>query len=300
MAIAFSSPQFGFTQFVPFNTPAPAICAGDEPPCLPVNDLSDLQFQIIASVDDVGTVDKPGFGVNGSFPACITNPLPNNFQGNLEISFNTNWFKLSTGVGAAPDIWVGLYYYNHVEAFFDALAENDCFTLSILLQTSSTVGVFLMTSSTCFYKTSDTCYTTLLSFGNANGNDAYGFIFIASYFEQARLPLYLHSPVNAEEEKSYGKSDGSTQKITHRVWKDYKFKTDYLDQATIEKIVIATSLDIIRITNPYAGIDNEHFVRTEKVETDWQQETMPLITVGQTKGTLRLADPRAYVNSNCQ
>jgi hypothetical protein len=293
MAVTISSPQFSFVQFGTTTDP----CSG-YPPCLPVNDLSDLQFTVLAYV--TGSTDKANF-LSNSYAVALEGLHTNNF----EPSFIMSWEGLYSHPSPSdPDVYVGYGVYASTEVTFNALAYDTCFSLGFYQYTPERPYTYLrelFTTSTCFIKTSDTCYTSIIQYGN--NSNAFGFYFstpAANWLEKVRLPLYLHSPVNVDDEKSYQKSDGSTKKLSHRIWKDYKFKMDYLDEATIEKFNIATACDTVTITNPYLNVNALDFVRTEKVEIEYNQEDNPYFNLGISKGTLRLAIPRAYVNSNCQ
>jgi hypothetical protein len=182
-------------------------------------------------------------------------------------------------------------------------------------------------SYTCFKKMDgqdcDSYPTSVLQY--ANNSDAFGFYYDAlielvdniNYLNSIRLPVYLHSPAQAEDQMSYQKSDGSTLKLSHRIWTDYKLKSDYLSADQHAALVAATAHDLVFIACGYAGLNPwplnlygipsayqytgtpTQFVRTEKIEVEWQQETMPRFKLGQAKGTLRLALAAENVNTNC-
>jgi len=178
-------------------------------------------------------------------------------------------------------------------------------------------------SETCFVKIADDCDgqpTSILAY--ANNNDAFGFYYDGlpglspdiDFLNTVRLPMYLHSPVYAEDQMTYNKSDGSSQKLNHRIWEDYKFKTDYLTRDQHKALVAATGHDLVFIACPYQGISlggspgfqysqgvsKTQFVRTEKIEVEWQEENIPRFKLGQGKGVLRLAEPSSNTNTNCQ
>jgi len=160
--------------------------------------------------------------------------------------------------------------------------------------------VSIATSTTCFYKEPETCFNTLIQYNNQE--NAFGFSYTGApggYFNSVRLNLYLHSPVNDEQQQVYEKSDGSTQKIMHRIWKDYDFKTDYYPDEIHEKLNVATAHDTVLLTSSLAGLSATAFVRKEKIDITWYQENVPRNPLGQAKGKLRLAIPRSTINNNC-
>jgi hypothetical protein len=282
--------------------------------------LRTLAARVCTNCDDGLMLDPTANDFQWIATACMITPGNNGFQ--------LTWYFQFTGT---------LTEWN-------ALKDNQCFQICIygvgLLQTypeyaninPNLGGIYpyntiaaiaepqIACSYTQFSKITDECDaypTAVLQY--ANVSDAFGFFYDGlgqltppgiNYLESIRLPLYLHSPEYAEEQMSYQRSDGSTLKLVHRIWTDYKFKADYLDAATLNALVVATAHDFVFITSHYQGIDPwsggayqtgdvTQFVRNEKIEIEWQQETIPRFKLGQAKGTIRLAEPASNVNSNC-
>jgi hypothetical protein len=297
MTINISSPQFSF---INFNADTSACYNGSI--CLPVNALSDLQFMLIAAV--TGT-DKANF-LSNNYAVAISGLG----EAHFEPEFVPTWqpVHIYLGYPATPDIYVGYFSFNDTSAAFAAMDNYDCFSLSFIQYPAMQPYRGLIewaTSSTCFYKEPETCFNTLVQYNN--NDNAFGFYYIQDTFNAAtsgwynsvRLNLYLHSPVNDEQQQVYELSDGSTQKIMHRIWKDYDFKTDYYPDEIHEKINVATAHDNVLLSSSLAGISAEAFVRKEKIDITWYQDTIPRNPLGQAKGKLRLAIPRATTNSNC-
>lgn len=222
------------------------------------------------------------------------NALLENNQCFSILLYKTMWSETFTGSG----VWT---VYNGVD--YNDTLENDKLAFGF--------------SEGCFYKTIEDCNaypTALLQY--ANNSDAFGFYYDflpelvdnINFLNSIRLPLYLHSLDFPEEQTSYNRSDGSALKIAHRVWEDYKFKTDDLNNQQHLALAIATAHDLVFITCPYADLEAPdytlsltltQFIRTEKINVTWLQENTPRWKTGQGSGVLRLALANAYVNSNC-
>lgn len=292
MAIELTSPEFSFIQI---TEPSDGSCAWYGNLCLPVYELADLSFQIIATVSDA---DKETFQ-DETIYAQVIDDCPKDQPFNVYQNYNVEWTLTDEGVGYAPDTWVGNFQYNVANGFTE-LGSGDCFSLGIYKLPGS-VGYpdLLACIETCFQKITDTCFTAQI--GYRNNENSFDFDYSDQlYFNRVRLPFYLHSPTNPEEEKSYTKSDGSSVKLMHRIWKDYKVKTDYFHQSWVEKFTIATAHDGVYITDDYIGVTAAQFIRMEKVDTAWMEEQSPGINIAQSITTLRLASPRATINSNCE
>lgn len=284
MAIQLTSPIFSFLQF----TEDTEACVWTERPCLPVYELEDLQFQILAEVTGNNKSDFPlveGNSIYGSVSLdCEVNILS-------EQNYSSTWVKYETGEGENPDKYVGYFSYN-IGNIWDLISIGECF--SIMIYTGSySLGCF----DTCFKKIAYDCFTSVLAY--RNNENAFGFRYDNPTYNRVRLYFYPHSPSNTEENKSYAKSDGSTVLLTYRLWKDYKVKVDYMLQSWIERFTVATAHDDVRITSDYAALNQDAFVRIEKVEPAWNEEQIPQFNMAQSSTVLRLAAVRENVNSNC-
>lgn len=258
-------------------------------PCLPVYELQDLAFQVIARVTGAS---KETFEFT-DFWGQVTTDCPEVDLTRIE-NFTSLWEQTVVGEGSEPDIWVGNFSFN-VSTTFSDLGIGDCFTISIQGQSGFTpenIGCL----ATCFTRIGDICYTTKMIY--SNNQNAFDFVYNGSFANKLRLPMYLHSPTNAEEEKSYSKSDGSSVKLMHRIWKDYRLKTDLFPAHWIEKLTVALAHDTINLTNTYSGVA-DYFIRMEKVDVDWMQEQSPGVNLAHANTIVRLASARASINSNC-
>lgn len=283
MAVVYSVPTYSFLQF---NEPDQA-CTWIDRPCLPVYALTDLQFQVIAFVDDT---DKPlfeSYAVNAGVTVNCDTP------GILTSNFIGRWIKYVTGSGDEPDQWVGYFTFN-TEGQFTLYGAGQCFHISIFRSDS---GANISCFETCFTKIVDNCYTSILAYRNSS--NIFGFNYTSSVYNRVRLPFYCHSPIITEERKDYAKSDGSTILLSYRLWSDFKVKTDYMLQYMHKRFAAATAHSDVRITDTYSGLNQEAIVRIEKMEFNWIAADTPQFDMAQGTTVIRLAAPAANVNSNC-
>lgn len=291
MAVTFKTPEFSFVQLS-----EPSIsCAWSERPCLPVYDLQDLRFRVNAEVtgDDKGTFDTDAYGVGITLDCDSPGILTANYVG--------TWVKIETGDGDNPDLWVGVMKYDDA-GLFPLYDTGQCFSLMIF-KTSD--GTPIECFETCFKKIDDKCApqpTTVIEYYNDENAFYFNYadLTTSGNANRVRLELYFHSPTDAIEQKSYAKSDGSTKMIMQRIWKDYRVKTNYFPDEWHERLVVATAHDNVLITCDLANLNQDLFVRTEKIDLEWKQEDTPYYQLAQGKTTMRLAIPRSNVNSNCQ
>ena len=287
MAIVLTAPRYSFVQ-IDEQTSEPCSWYGDT--CLPVYNLNDLEFQLFATV----TGSDKGLFFALQINGFITTDC--SILDNSHANYTAIWTKVTTGAYSNPDIWHGKFVYASNNGF-SSLSDQECFYISFIVAPHTESG-FHVCSYTCFKKIVDDCFTSVL--GYRNNEDAFYFDYSDTiFFNRVRLPLYLHSPTFAQEEKSYSKSDGSTVKRMHRIWKDYKVKTDYIINDWHEKFNIATAHDALFIECSYVGLNNVQFIRTEKIEIGWMEEDSPNINVAQAKTILRIASPLQNINSNC-
>lgn len=286
----FSSPPFSFMDV---QNPADTDCATNDFPCLPVQFLNQLQFQVLCETDDDNFLDLEIFA--SVFTECGSDGVHRNKN------WTSTWHKVSAD--GDPLVFAGNFTSRNSDGF-DTLMAGDCFNISIYIATTDT-NIFQYCFTQCFVKTAsgdqqDECYTTVYEYRDST--NSFGFYYSAPDFDTftniIRLPTYLHSPVNVEEEKSYAKSDGSTKKLMHRIWKDYQVKTDYFPAGWLEKFAIMTAHSELHVVDAYGGV-NDYMVRMEKVEIDWKESDIPFFKLAQGKTTLRLAAPRQTLNTNC-
>lgn len=324
--VSISTSQFSFVQF---NPDPSSDCADNANVCLPVSVVGDYQTVPLNDIDFSFFISADGADLT-QLTLGLTHPQtvgsaeivffllgidePCDRDSILESIFSfTDWSSRlfpTTSMACASDDYQFFGYPTavHAPVAFAALEVDQCFKIIAVKKEyldGGNLNIVILGCTNCFVRISDDCFTTQLKF--TNNSNAFDFNFgclnainAGPHYEVVRLPMYLHSPINAEDQTSYFKSDGSSVKLSHRVWKDYKMKTDYWPEDWLEKLTVVTSLDTVLVTNSYSSLSQIAFIRTEKIEIDWQEENMPFLAKAQGKGTLRMAIPRANVNSNCE
>lgn len=288
------NPVNSFVQFGKLtDNPTTEGCEGELQDCLPVAGLADLQFMVKLKFTGPDRENVLSY----DFAASIDH------TGSIEDEFDYTGLTI---VDTGSEVDVSIYFkWNGSQTEFDNLPVNTCFQIFMYYfpSDSSAGPVKFGQTLNCFYKTVDTCYTSLVEYNN--NDDAFGFEYTEApsgekpFYNKVRLPFYLHSPVFPEEQTTYQKSDGSSQKLSHRIWTDYKLKTDWWFKEWIKKFVVATAHDNVFITNGLSNLTHVAVVRTEALETTYQQEEIPRYLKGQSKGAIRLAAAEQNVNSNC-
>lgn len=310
MSVALSAPRYSFVKFTQVE---PLLCLDDVSLCLPVySPVSDLKFQVRVTVsgDDtawfnvpynegpVSYVDSIQAGI--CFDCEPTAVFPVGF-----FSFSAQWRKIEEG--ESQDVWVG-NFSAYSNAYFDTLDKSQCFRLCFY-RVKTTVGSntvigltqpIITCTDTCFYKITDVCYTSVVTYGN--NEDNYGFIYTddngdPNWTNRIRLPFYLRSMQMPSEERSYIKSDGSKVKLFERIEEEYELITDWMKKEHHRNIKVMLGHDTLTITNVNAGmINNTNFVCREAYEIQWQDPDM--ITAVATTKVVR-ADALTLNNHNC-
>lgn len=302
MAVVITNSEFSFVNFKPtviYN------CEVDPSICLPVFRLTDLQFQIIATVTGA---DKNTFNQAGNkYAGTVTQTIYGDVDKHFEYNFKITWNIISSD--SSPDhanVYAGNCVFNagNTYRFNNLIPIGSCFNISIVKWDGTNTIIkdaFIKNSWNCFARIKDdNCFTSVIKY--SSNSNSFGFYYggyYSNWYNQVRVPLMLHSPTNSEKETNYERSDGSTKILSYRLWKDYDFKTDYLDDKLNESVQVMLSHDSIIITNGYANLINQSFVRREKIERNWVQKDTPSFKLAQSTGTLRMASPRAMVTSNC-
>lgn len=286
MSLSISTPDFSFLQFAdPLMT-----CSDNGRPCLPVVYVTDLAFRVRIRVTGA---DKPlfeSYQVSGGLITDCDNP------GVINRNYLATWDLITPGDGSDPDIWEGLFTFND-NGLFPLYEVGQCMAMAIFKNSD---GSLIGCLDTCLVKSNEMCYSTLLQYRNRE--DAFDFAYTEPLtgYNRVRLPFYLHSPVNTEEEKSYAKSDGSSALISARMYKDYKVTSDYWPEDWIEKFAIATRHDDVLVSNDYSNLNEAAIIRTESLDINWRTDDMPSFKLAQVKTTVRLSAARSTINNNCQ
>jgi hypothetical protein len=232
---------------------------------LPVNDPSDLAFQLVIETDTPAEADEicgvpPQFG-----PVLKISP------GNLydETFDGTDFANLS---GPASDILSGdmqrlrisptevFFYFKTLPVLAGGVACDSCFQIAFAPAPNAQPSVVAI-SNPFIYRCGDTDYTTVLDY--ASELDEAGFIYCASpeVKNRVRLPLYLTRPLYPEDDDVYRNSAGVTLIRRAVVRKTFEVVTDLFPAWGIECLravfihdyIFADEAPALPQTNPYTG-----------------------------------------------
>ncbi len=265
---------------------------------------STIAARICQDCDDVGDPTTFDYQYTGTFVQTVTGTQAQ-YAGFFQYNYAANdWNNLPTG----SCFNLCFYKLSYIKTPGSPIAGK--LVEAVKLSATPDPNVFndcpYICTYTQFYKSDDDCYTSVIQY--ANNSDAFLFLYdiltpLAPdyiFYNTVRLPFYLHSPSYTEEQMTYQQSNGLSVKLSHRIWKDYKLKTDYWYDEWVQRFVVATAHDTVMITCPYANIVSQYFVRTEKIDTEWYQEETPDVLKGISKGVLRVAEVAGFINSNCE
>ena len=288
-----SAPPFSFMDI---PNPTDESCAQNDFPCLPVQFLNQLKYQMFCETDDTEFATRTIFASIG---------LDCGEDGVDKVhNFNGHAYKISADGDPLKFV---VNFERSSNNVFNDYADGTCFTISIYIHVDiapePAYDAFQYCFSQCFFKQAsgseaNECYTTVYEYSSTSNCFGFNYQADSNFTNIIRLPTYLHSPVNVEEEKSYSKSNGVTVKLMHRIWKDFQVKVDYMPSGMLEKFTFMTAHPILLVKDQYAGV-NDFMIRQEKVDIAWQEENLPIFKMAQAKTVLRLAEPRESISSNC-
>ena len=148
------------------------------------------------------------------------------------------------------------------------------------------------------------CYTSVLTYANPKGNDAFDFDYSTEpgYQNVVELPMYLRDPTMQNEQKVYTRSDGSLVKLFERKEEVYELETELMPYVWHKALDVALSHDQIFISNAnVASFDPintaTQFVKKENYEIEYMKA--PLSSLGKGHCKLSNADPIHLINNNC-
>lgn len=183
------------------------------------------------------------------------------------------------------------------------LKDGDCISLAILKDTN-----IQYICSQEFYYTSDLCFTEVIRY-KCNDN-AYGFLYAdldtflgASHYNQARLPITLHSPQPITQKTGFKLSDGSFKTLAATKEEIIEVLVDYMDRDLHRALDCAIDHDFLYIFREPAEecvYTNSQFFHPEddKYEVAWDDKPGNYRGIAQAKFKLK-PTPFYSQNSNC-
>lgn len=205
------------------------------------------------------------------------------------------------GVGIAKVIALNRYYgYGYVD--FPAANMNgvvgigECFRYCILDADDN-----VLRCSSLFYRETDTCYTTTLTYSNEE--NGYDFKYV-SYDDagttkitenQIRVPIYLRKPAFTVTENIFRRSDGVKERTSTIIEKDWLGTVGYLSADQHGKLVCALKHDNLIVDNAFSGVNYRMTQEGEYTIGYAEELNYPLAPA-----EFRISDySHNYVNNNC-
>lgn len=321
---AILSPRWSFVQLG--DTPIQYTqydCVYNPELCLPIRNMSDLRFQMYATVlsptpavvfprrdwiaypvpADVDC-DKETFD-NGIIPDLTVRPL------RATVTPVTD--KL--GVVGVGSFSIGSGNFEDFPIAGGATIEvGQCFKFMIYeLWTQSTdtdniISSTFLGCSNCFIRVDEQCFFSQVQYDNDENN--YDFYYNKEGTDlnnpnRVLLPLYLHSPQLPSEESSYRKSDGTYIKLSERIEETVELETDNIPMQWHRKLKVALSHDTVSIFSPNyvqtvspSGSSFSSVISKEPYEIEEADPTLTILRKGKTK--LTISSALSLTNSNCK
>lgn len=310
MAISITSPQFSFVQF---NEGIPKEdCFVPEAFCLPVYSELDIRFHffINATGDDLTALNATPGGPNSAEIAFILSQECEDYDSDSTVkpvAYGSVLHQIAEVDGITGISHVGRVFFVNESSVLASIPTGECFYLIPVIRYRNSESVVYrnisLGCSNCFIVIEDECDTSRLSYNNRD--NSFGFLYATDkydavsvpYYNRVRLPFILNGPQFPEEEKGYVKSNGQEVKLMHRIYKEYPIETSWWDEVIHERFIVATAHDNVLINCTFARVQDLSFRREKNIEIEWP-DTYGVKTAKAT-GTLRLANARASLNTNC-
>lgn len=307
MGLLLYTSQHSFFNLSPLNVEE-AGCQDVTEVCLPVYDLSDLQFQVIADVsgDDKVWFEQEVAGSMNTVKAGVCSECPS-IEGEAPTSpaapihWNSTWTQISTDAEGS-DVWVGTFSIAEPAASW-GVEVGECFNICLYRIYGGLTGdvtIKLACTNYCFQRISEPCYTSVVKYRCAE--NAYGFYYtghssLTSFHNQVRLPLFLKNMQLPKDQKSYRKSNGQFMKLYERVDEEYDVSVEYMPKHFHKKVMVALGHDVLKIKNTNETENSFwDFVCEEAYDIKWQIEE-ELNAPASTK--IKRSESLIMTNSNC-
>ena len=283
----------------------------DECVCLPIMSLDDFKSQYYIDAAQYGWDENDLLAMlNSSSPptlfyldicsSCNSNDLTHTTADIESLPSYISW-QLQAGT----TILVGtVNWYNFiVNPIFSALTNQQQFRFCLVRRIDDGGGEWhddlVGCSDFCFVKSDDVCNTSLITY--SNNEDAFGFIYAGitpAFSNTARLPLRLEMPQPITKKTGYQKSDGTFQKLSARINKQWELATGFLNEPMHDKLQIALEHDTIHIQNNFANVDDD-FYCDEPYKINWVKEGPYIMPTAKASTKIyKVLNPKT-VNSNC-
>jgi hypothetical protein len=312
---AIFSPSWSFVALGDFPYDL-TVCHEPETVCIPMISISDLRFQVYASVLSptpvVAFPERTIFAYPIPLDAdCQYDEIPD-FPDLKPLEATVT--PISDKVGAVAVI---SFDTQNITSFDDipvygsggTISVGDCFKFVIVEVWTSGVSKEVVSQTTlgctnCFKRVSDPCFLSRIEY--SNNENAFDFYYNNGNSlgnpNRVLLPFYLHSPQLLHDESSYQTSSGVYIKLSERIEEELILQTDYMPQGFHRRLKIALAHDFINISNTnyddLINISND-FVCRDPYEIDWKPDIVDL-QLAQGKTKVKISAPLSLYNSNCK
>lgn len=203
--------------------------------------------------------------------------------------------------GFAKNLSLNRYYaHGYVdfpeESMVGKVAPEQCFRYCILDSNDEVLGC-----SNLFYNELDDCYLSQVTYYNEE--NSYGFKYSSynigedTFFteNQLWLPIYLRRPTNPITETVFRRSDGSKQRLSTIIEKEWEGKAGYLSNEQRDRLTAALKSDVLIVNNAYSGV-NYRMIQEGDITPDYPED----INTPLAPSTFKITDySQAGVNNNC-
>lgn len=190
----------------------------------------------------------------------------------------------------------GFGYVDFPAQEIEQFGFDECFRYCILNEAKETLRC-----SNLFYRISDPCYTTLITYHNEE--NGYGFRYVIYDDEgidkitknQIRVPFYFKNPQHQITENVVRQSNGKKVRTSTVIEKDWLGSVGYLSTDQHDRLIAALKHDVVVIDNPYSGI-NAQMTQEGEYTIGYPDEIKTYLAPAE----FRISDERINnVNNNC-
>ena len=202
-------------------------------------------------------------------------------------------YHIVTTVVDDATTWVAYINLSSLGSWLSGVTLQDCITLvygGITLQCMQLV---------------DGCFTSLIKY-RCNEN-SFGFAYyalsggsnvLASFYNQVRLPIFIHNPQTKSDKEVYRRSDGNYVKLKAWMEKQHEMETDWLPDFWHDCLHVAIEHDDFEIYNDVSAAWVQYSFKDGDYEREWKNE--PGINLNNCKATFKLNEmPFNNFNTNC-
>ncbi len=285
----FINPKYSF---VKFGEPESIIscCEGQSIFCIPVVEENDTFFQFSLK----GDTPLEGYQIFNAPASTVQLKLLKGIGNTPEtvgVNVLRNWTVDDSLVFErfrATDLETVFIWKNVFKNIVSFVKCNECFELAVTVSIGDTT---ITRVSSCFVRSCDSCYTSVLEY--SGDQDDFGFRYCnGEAVNRVRLPFYFRHPILSTDRAIYNRSNGTIKTTRSTTSKEYSALTNNLPEYVHEKLVVALNHDTTMIVGDrYSG----GFQVSGEYAINWVEN---LCTA--TASFKALVSPYLVKNNNCK